>query len=307
MIVVKPITIIDAILDSSTIAEPDSGETTWIAGTYNLGDQRIQIATHRIYEVVADPSTTDDPTGANQGINADPATWIDAGPTNKWAMFDNINSTASTEATQLVVEITPAELFNAVAGFQIFDVTDINVTVDDPVAGEVYNTDVDMVDNSEVIDWYYYFFSPIIRASSFALLDLPAYPNATMTLTVDGGSAIEFGNFIIGSQLTLGVANYGTSVQLLDYSRVETDTFGNKVVTPGRTSKLVNYNVTVLRSKVNYVFDTLSSLTGIPSVWIGGSGGTDDATLVFGYYRDFQDNISSPLITDATLTIEGVV
>ena len=221
-------------------------------------------------------------------------------------MFDTINSTASTETTQLVIEITPGELFNAVAGFQIFGATDINITVDDPVAGEVYNQDVDLIDNSSVVDWYYYFFSPIIRASSFALLDLPAYPNATMTMTVDGGD-IEFGNFVIGNQLELGIANYGSSVQLLDYSRVETDDFGNKVVTPGRTSKLVNYNVTVIRSRVNYVFDVLDSLTGIPSVWIGGSGGTDDATLVFGYYRDFQDNISSPLITDATLTIEGVV
>ena len=306
MIVVKPITIVDAIFDSSTIAEPDSGETTWSAGTYNLGDQRIQVATHRVYQVVADPSTSDDPTGANEGINADPATWVDVGTTHNWAMFDNLNSTSSTETTQLVIEITPGELFNAVAGFEIFDATDINITMDDPVAGEVYNTDVELVDNSAVIDWYFYFFSPIIRASSFALLDLPAFPNATMTMTVDG-TDIEFGNFVIGSQLTLGIANFGTSVQLLDYSRVETDDFGNKVVTAGRTSKLVNYNVTILRTRVNYVFDVLSSLTGIPSVWIGGSGGTDDPTLVFGYYRDFQDNISSPIITDATLTIEGVV
>lgn len=304
MILVRPIIITDSILDSSTIPEPDGSEVLWTAGTYNLGDQRYQ--GHTIYQVTADPTTADDPTGFLKGSNADPQTWVKFGATNKYAMFDSVNSTQSSETTQLVVAITPNELFNAVAGFAIEEVSAINITMDDPVEGEVYNTDVDMVDNSEVIDWYYYYFSPIIQASSFALLDLPSYPLATLTMTVDGTN-ILFGNFVMGSQVDLGVANYGTSVQLVDYSRTETDIFGNKNVVAGRTSKLVNYNVTVLKSRVNYVFDTLSAIQGIPSVWIGGSGGTDAATLVFGYYRDFQDNISSPTITDATLVVEGVV
>jgi len=256
--------------------------------------------------VTADPSTADDPTGFLKGINADPATWVKFSATNKFAMFDSVNSTQSSETTQLVVAITPNELFNAVAGFNIEDATAINITVDDPTAGEVYNEDIDMVDNSEVIDWYYYYFSPIIRASTFVLLDLPSYPLATLTMTVDGTN-ILFGNFVMGAQVDLGTANYGTSVQLVDFSRSETDIFGNKTVVAGRTSKLVNYNVTILKSKVNYVFDTLSAIQGIPSLWIGGAGGTDAATLVFGYYRDFNDNISSPEITDGTLVIEGVV
>lgn len=303
MIVVKPIEIIDSTFDSSTIAEPDSGETTWTPGTRLLGERFINTTTHRIYEVVADPSTTDDPV---DGVNATPATWVNVAATNKWAMFDAINSTQSTETTQLVIVLTPGELFNSASGFKIEDVTAINITVNDPSAGEVYNVDLDMVDNSEVIDWYFYYFSPIVRISSFALLDLPAFPLATITMTVDGGD-IKFGNFIIGPQITLGVANHGTSVQLLDFSRTETDSFGNKVVIPGRTSKLVNFDVTILKTKVSFVFNTLAALTTIPSVWIGGIGGTDDATLVFGYYRDYQDNIISPTITDATITVEGVV
>lgn len=301
MRVIKPIEITDSLLTSSTIAEPDSGEVTWTAGTRLLGERFISTVTHRVYEVVADPSTTDDPV---DGVNANPATWVDVGPTNKFAMFDTINSTQSSETTQLVVVIDADQITNSIAGFSISGVTAINVTMDDPIDGEVYNTDIDMVDNSEVSDWYYYFFAPIARSSSFALLDLPAYPDATITLTVDGGD-ILFGNLVLGNQLVLGAANYNTSVQLLDFSRKETDQFGNVTVVPGRTSKLVNYDVTILKNRVNYVFDVIASLTTVPAVWIGDDG-TNDPTTVFGYYRDYQNNISSPTITDATITIEGL-
>ncbi len=304
MRVVKPIEVTDAKFTSSTIPEPDAsvGEIEWSAGSYNTGDRRIKSSTHRVYEVTADPSTTDDP---EVGVLKDPPTWVDVAPTNKWAMFDAVNSTQSEETTQLIVEITNGQTVNSVAGFSIEGATAINVTVTDPTEGEVYNTDIDMVDNSAVADWYYYFFAQIVQISQFALLDLPAYPAATIKITVDGGD-IKVGSFVLGNQLDLGIANYGTSVQLLDFSKKETDNFGNIVVTQGRTSKLVDFDVTIDKEKVNYVFGVLSSITTIPSVWVGDDG-SNDPTLVFGYYRDYQNNISSPTITDATIQVEGLV
>lgn len=304
MRVVKPIEVTDAKFTSSTIPEPDAsvGEVEWSAGTYTTGTRRIKTSTHRIYEVTAVPDTTDDP---EVGALKDPPTWVDVAPTNKWAMFDSVNSTQSIETTQLIVEITNGQTANSGAGFSIEGATSINITVTDPTEGEVYNTDIDMVDNSAVADWYYYFFAPIVQVSQFALLDLPAYPAATVKMTVDGGD-IKFGSFVLGNQLELGVANYGTSLQLLDFSRKETDDFRNIVVNQGRTSKLVDFDVTIQKEKVNYVFSVLASITTIPSVWVGDDG-SNDPTLVFGYYRDYQNNISTPTITDATIQVEGLV
>ena len=302
MRVVKPVTITDAVLTSSSIPEPDSGETEWTPGTYTLGARVIKSSTHRTYQAVVDPSTTTDP---EVGVLTDPPSWVDVGATNRWAMFDTVNSSASETTAQLVVTLTPGQIVNSVAGFSIEQVTDANVTVTDPIEGIVYNQDLPFSDDSAVSDWYQYYFSPIVRAAEFILLDLPAYPNAVLTITFNGNN-IKVGSFVIGSQLDIGIANFGTSVQLLDFSRKETDAFGNVVITPGRTSKLVNYDVTIDRSKVSYVFNTLSKLTSIPCVWVG-TDDLNDETLVFGYYRDFQNNVSSPTITDATLTIEGLV
>jgi hypothetical protein len=305
MRVIRPQTIDDANLTSSTIAEPDAGETVWVPATLTLGTRRINTTTHRVYEVVADPDTADDPVGVNEGINANPPTWVNVAPTNKFAMFDNINSTQSSETTSLVVEITTGLVTNSIAGFNIDGASTINVTMTDPTAGVVFDRDISMINNSQVGSWWDFFFAPIINITSFVILDMPIFPDATIKITVTG-STIDFGSLIVGSQITLGITNFGTSLQLLDFSRKETDSFGNTVVVPGRTSKLVNFNVTIQKSLVGYVFDQLTQLTGSPSVWVG-TDETDDATLVFGYYRNFRNNISSPTITDATITVEGLV
>lgn len=303
MRVIKPVPIVDAILTSSTIPEPDSGETVFVAGpSLPLGTQRINTTTHRVYEVVDPSGTTDDPV---VGVDANPPTWVNVAPTNKFAMFDNVNSTQSSETTSLVVEIETGLVTNSIAGIDIDGASTINVTMTDPTAGVVFDRDISMINNDAVGGWWDYFFSPIINITSFVILDMPIFPEATIKITVTG-TTIEFGSLVVGSQITLGVSNFGTSLQLLDFSRKETDSFGNTVVVPGRTSKLVNFNVTVQKSLVGYVFNQLSDLTGFPSVWVGTTE-TDDATLVFGYYRDVQINISSPTITDMTLTVEGLV
>ena len=303
MRVIKPTTVTDATFTSSDIPEPDAtqGEVVWTAGTYTLGEQRLVISTHTIYQVVV-ASTTDEPTA---GAAKDVPTWVAVKPSNKWAMFDNVNGTQSIYASDLTVELTQGVINNSIASFNIGGASSVVVTVTDPIDGVVYTNTIDMVNNEAVVDYYEYFFSPIIPLGEFALTDLPAYTSATIKVEYIGDSGIEVGTLITGNALDLGVANHGTSLQLLDFSIKETDEFGNFVITPRRNSKLVDFDCTVLTSRVSYVFNTLSSLTTVPAVWLG-TASTSDATLVYGYYRDSQINISGPIVSDCTIQVEGL-
>ena len=304
MRVLPPIPVTDATFTSSTIAEPDTGETVWTAGTYNTGVKRINTTTHRVYEVVAIPSTGDDPT---IGVLATPPTWVDIGPTNKWAMFDDVIGTVSTENLTLTVVLDPDKVVNGVAGFNISGATSINVTMTDPAEGVVYNNNLSMLDNSSVIDYYEYFFEPIVNITSFVLLDLPAYIHATTSFTVNGSANVSVGTFVYGNQVSLGVTNHGTGLQLLDFNIKERDAFGNfKVTTDRRTAKMVDYDVTIPTNKIGYVYNTLANLTTKAAVWVGTSD-TDDSTLVYGYYRNMNINIGAPTISSATINIEGLV
>ena len=303
MIVVRPIKITDAIFTSSTVPEPDAGEITWTADTYNLGDRRIKTDTHSIYQVTADPSTTDDPTGAGVGVNATPPTWVKVQSTNKWAMFDEVISTSTSETTTLTVVLTPSQLYNAVAGIGLSGVDSVNITMND--GGEVYNRDVDMNDYSGVDDWYDYFFEPISRKDEFVLLDLPAYPLATLTLTATGTGTFTFGEFVVGSQANLGEAVYGSGFALKDFSDFKEDAFGNVQYVSRADYKLVNFDVKIEKERLGYAYRTLKALKGVPAVFVG-STDVNDETLVYGYYRDNNLNYTTPTICDVTIQVRGL-
>lgn len=305
MKVIKPITITDSNLTSSSIPEPDAsvGEITWAAGTYDLGDQRILTTTHKVYEVVADPSTSDDP---ETGVKANPPTWVEIGSTNRYSMFDNKNSTQSTDNLSLDVTITPATLVNSIAGFNIDGAKTINVTVNDGVS-DIYDRDIEMVDNSARVNWYEFFFSPVIAINRFILTDLPPTIGNDIIVTTTGGGDVSVGNLVIGNVLNLGTTLYNTSVQGLDFSIREDDGFGGFNIVRRRTADLMDYDCFIETPKFSYVKKQLKDLSQTETVWIGNESDINDGTATFGYYNNYQLNLSGPQVSDMTIQVQELI
>lgn len=305
MRVIKPSLVSDTNLTSSTIPEPDAskGEIEWFAATYATGVRRIKSSTHRIYEVVADPSTTDDP---EVGILKDPPTWVDVGPTNKFAMFDNSNSTSSIDNLNLDVTLTPTLLTNSIAGFNIIGAASINVKVNDGFS-DIYDTDINMRDNSARVNWYQFFFSPVVAITRFILTDLPPVIGKDIIVSVVGGGEISFGNMVVGSYLDLGTTLYGSGWQGLDFSVREPDGFGGFKITKRRTADIMDYDCFLPRERFSYVKSVLKSLSQVETVWIGNFLDINDGTAVFGYHNDSQINISTPTVIDMTIQVQELV
>lgn len=300
MIIVKPIQITDAILDSSSIAEPDSGfgEAVWLVGTtYNTGDEVILASTHRIYRSAIDSNTGNDP------ATDDGTKWVDIQATNRWRMFDGQIGAQST-GDDVTITLTPGQLFNAVAGLNITDAESINVTVTDPVEGVVYDRDIEMIDNSAVVDYYEYFFSPIISIREFALFDLPPYPSADLTITMVG-TGIGVGEILTGQQINVGTTQYGTSWKPSQFGLRERDEFGNFIVQIYATTDIMDFSVKIPKGRYPYVRQQLSSLGDEPTLWAGTLAG-NDGTIVYGYYDSININFSSPSLYDATISVQGL-
>jgi len=112
VIVVEPYDIIGGLLTSSNIPMPDAtaGEIEWTADTYPTGTRRIMSSTRLLYEVVAVPHTNDQPdVGAAKAV----PTWVVVSYVNRYKMFDQVNSSQSTHAAPVVVEITSPKGFNS--------------------------------------------------------------------------------------------------------------------------------------------------------------------------------------------------
>jgi len=296
MIIVQPVPVTSPMVTASNVAIT---ETLWTAGTYTLGQERY-VGT-RLYKVIVS-STTDNPT---VGVTLTPPSWQDIGAINRFKMFDQVVNTQTTRTGLIDVSILPGTIINALAMFDLNGVS-TTITMTDPVEGVVFTETKSLQDNTIIIDWYSYFFESITTVSDVVFLGLPAYGNATTRIQVNAGAATAaIGEVVIGKQRNLGVSNFGTSVSILDYSRKETDEFGNTVVETRPFSKRADFDVTVETGAVAAVQKALADIRTTPTVFIGDEDRAE--TIVYGFYRGFNIVISTPSISDCSIEVEGLI
>lgn len=295
MKLIKPVTLTTAMLTSSTVAETDFAE--WSAGTtYALGDKRIMASTHRIYQSLQAANTGHTPSDAGS------LWWVDIGPTNRWAMFDQVVSTQTTGGTTLTVVMTPGNI-NSLALINVAASTLTVTLTNDAVT--VYSKTVDMTSEMTGADWYAYFFDPIRQKTDVVLLDIPAYATGVLTVTMTAPANVKVGQLIVGRVAGLGKAQYGAKVGITDYSRKETDTFGNTVLTQRSYSKRMNLSLILDNALVDGIHQTLSEVRSTPVVWIASESYT--SLIVFGFYKDFEVDISTYYFSYCSLQIEGLI
>ncbi|WP_374418692.1 phage head spike fiber domain-containing protein [Stutzerimonas kunmingensis] len=277
---------------------PEDDAPVWEAGTYDQGDRVIQ--NHHVYEVLAE-TTTDSPTA---GLVTDPPTWLDLGVTNPWRAFDEKIGTVTTHPEAIRFSIRADRTINALAFFGV-DAGSIRVTVTDPSLGRVFEYEASPVSTDGIDNWYQYLFAPIELVEDFVVLDVPAGTYGTIDISIDkpGGEA-KLGALVLGQTSTLGVALYGTSIRLRDFSRKERDDFGNFVIQERDFSKVAEFDVAVDTANISAVQRTVAQYRARPVVWIGEAA--YESTIIYGFCTDFGVSISGPTISDATFSVEGL-
>lgn len=298
MIVLRPAPINDTTFTSSNITENDA--TAWASGTTYAANAEV-MRLHAVYRSLKDNNTGNPP---EDDSLTNPVNWARVRATNKWAMFSNQINDQSSNASTVDVTITPGVLVNGLAAFNV-DAASIQVIMTDPTDGEVYNETHNLVENSGVNDWYSWYFEPIIRQKTLALLDLPPYASATVRVVVSQPSGTaKIGLLTMGNQQRLGDTDHGTSVGIVDYSRKERDTFGNPVIIQRNFSKRGDYIVTVPTEFVNSIELTLANLRTTPMTYIGAVN--RPSTIIYGYYRDFSIVLSNPTTSRLSIDVEGL-
>jgi hypothetical protein len=300
MRLIKPVAIAEAKLISSNV--PESEYPAWAAATTYAIGARV-LLNHKVYEALAAVAAGVKP-GEEVVTEASPAKWQLIGADNRWRMFDDKIESLTTNPGTITVTIRPGAVVNSIAMFNVAGKS-VTVKVVDPFDGQVYIEKVNLVD-AGVSNWYDYFFSPIGVRTDFVLLDLPAYGSADIIVTVDaGGGQAAVGHLVVGMQQEIGVALYGSSVGINDYSRKTTDEFGNTVITPRSYSNRAEFDVSIYTEDVSRIRRLLAEFRSTLVVWIGEE--TYEATVLFGYYKDFSIVLSGPTVSDCSITVEAII
>jgi len=306
MQVVRPMTVTESMLVSSTIPEPDTArsESVWNSATaYVAGDEVIRTQTHRRYEAI-DATTNEVP-------EDNPEVWLDIGPTNRFAMFDNVISTRSVDddAYPEIVVRVQQEWIDTVALFGVFGdgFVEVKVFAADGVT-QIGDTQIrEMEISRNITDMWRYLTEPFTFLSEMLFRGLPiGYRNIVEVRLVSVSLAVEVGEIIFGVAQDLGSTEIGLRIGIEDFSRKEVDAFGNATLIPRRFAKLVNATCEVPNSGVNAVVGTLFDLRATPVVWVPTTQPELSATIVYGFYRDFYVTVAYHTHSLCQLEIEGI-
>lgn len=297
MKLIVPLTVTDAKLTSSSVPETDYAE--WNAGTaYSVGNRVIRASRHEVFERLIAGTTATAP-------ESDTTNWVLVGSTNRWKMFDQRGNSITSYASPIVVTITPGQVVNSIA-FLGLTATSVRVKVTDTIDGIVYDVTKNLTSYSGVVDWYTYFFSLITKDSVVLFTDLPSYGSATIEITITNtlGNS-ECGSCVLGQIREIGGVQYGASVGIQNYSIKQRDSFGNVNIVPRSSANRARYVVRFRPELVDSAMAILTPLKDIATVFIGSED--FDATVVYGYYKDFDIIISSFAYADCSIEIEGLV
>jgi hypothetical protein len=302
--VIKPVTVDDDVLDSSTLTENDYPAIA-NSTAYALGDRVINATLHKVYECVLAYTSA----ASAVAPQDDPTHWAEVGPTNKWKPFDTSNDTQATFTTAANWVLTPGEVVNS---FYVANVEGSSPVVTiigvDPVEGIIYNESANLRGTIPSADWYDYFFASVVPKTQAVFRNIPPFPSATFTVTAEVASgAGEVGVILPGYYVELGIGvERGVRVGIQDYSRKERTEFGDVVIVPRLYAKRAEFQVFLYDDEIDALYALLVYLRTTPCVWIGTL--EYEATQILGYYKDFDILISYPDYGYAicNMTIEGV-
>lgn len=270
----RPLAVTDALLASSTVPEDD--EAAWSAGTtYPLGVRVIRASTHRIYESLIAGNIGHSP-------ESSPTYWLDVGPTNRWAMFDEALGTATGAATG------PMVVTFSVAGIGALALLD---TTCDSVRVEVIHASATVYDQTLAAD-----------GGSLKFLDLPVVAG-TVRVTIAGAGAISVGTLLIGDIVGLGLTEASPTAGITDFSRKQVDDFGEVTIVQRGWSKRMTAKALIDTEALDIVADRIAAVRARPVLWIGDAD--IDGLTIFGFFRDFSIEVGET-VSKLSLSIEGL-
>jgi hypothetical protein len=292
---------------TSTVAEPDTGEAAWDAATnYSLGNEVIRQTTHKKYiNILAGVDATLPEVDAALD---EPTRWVEAGPTNRFAMFDTLRNTQTETTSPLSVVVVPGQRVNSI-GILAMEAEDVTITVANGY-DQIY-TYTENLNTREVLNWYDYFFEPFSNTPAIVKFDLPPYTagNITITLTSSTGT-VKCGAVIVGNYTDIGRMEYGARISASNFSRIDREFDGTAVLVQRQTKPKVTGQLFFNKSQTNKILALKQTLNAVPTVWSGMDDDNTDAyfdgLLVLGIYKLFDVDIAYPENALLDLEIEEI-
>lgn len=239
--------------------------------------------------------------------------WIDIGPTNDFAMFDDSSITQTERTGSLTVTLTTGSKFDTVGLINLSGVR--YVTISATTGGTtIYNRTYPLFDSSFADAWYSPYHSLLSFKTRMAVSDIPPLSGAVVTITLTGASTgtVKCGGCHVGLSLPLGDMTYGASAGIEDYVRVTLDEYGKASKNNGR-----GYSATFIgqvfasHAKSDAVKSLIATRRGNETLFLlapdaNAPGGWDPTGVIFGLPTNFKRRFEWPSHNQFDLEVLGI-
>lgn len=283
--------------------DPSTSYTATVGTT--IGSRVIRTLTHKVYECFVSGVSATPPENDTTGR------WLEVKPTNRWSVFDASLSTVTSNPSTITYIIKPGR----VNGLALLGMNATFVEVAMTANGQtVYSGSANLLDGTVVGDWYEYFYEPIYQRDALvitelidsALLNLPSYGDSLISITIEYPSNTpSIAAIVAGLVADFGLTQYDTSVGIVDYSKVETDTYGRANVVKRAFSKRASFDLVVKNEAIDNVAKILALYRSTPIVWVG-TDNVYNSLVVYGFYKDWEITFSEPKVSRLNLQVEGL-
>ena len=315
MKVVKPISIGTANYAKSpdTYGYLNTGDyPAWnVATAYAVGDRVIVDSLQSAFECVSSH------TGTTPTLTMT-TPWVRIGASNAWKPFDAavsaqlVGYAGGDQAVDLMrIRLTGLGRFSTVCVLAT-DASRVRVKFTDPNGTETYNTLRKAVDTTPVIDAWTYCFADLNVSRDFVFDGIDGWgstADSILDIIVSNdasGTPVRIGEIVVGLAVDIGECHAGPELSLIDYSRKETNEYGDLVLVERPYSFRGTFDVEIASDRRNRIQSLMAVLRATPCVFFPSEDDANDGLIIYGFERDFSITYQTPTRTYASLEIEGL-
>ena len=276
------------------------------AGTTYAEDEIVIVAAdHRKYVSLDSGNTGNTPVGGVTDI-----WWSVSAATAPWAPFDKKIGMRVERSGTIEYEITPAGIVAGIAFFKL-DAASVDIVMTDPVEGVVYTNSINLISDSNVFDAYSHRFAPFLLTRHTVVVDIPPYISGVISITINAESntaIAKCGEIVFGALQYSGASQYSPTLEILNYTTIIPDVWGNLEVVERSFSNKVNVEMVLANSIIQSALDFFENYRAIPVVWIPVENGvTVGPMLTYGYYKTMSVVFSYPEYSVVNVELIGMV
>lgn len=300
MITTRPINIRGAMVTSSTVPYPDTGETAWADATVYAAGDTVSYLIDGLYHKFEckQGHTSDTATGKIPEAfpdDVDNAYWIDLGAVNKYAPFQLDRNTQNSADSPYVVQADPSARVGAIA---IGNIIADSVTLEILNGATVVYTETRDLLTREVYNWYTWTYAPFRQIKKTLFSGLPMNANYTFKLTfTKAAGKVRIGHIICGTPMYLGEARENASVGRENFSPVTRNTDGEAKMNKKRNIPSNQLQLLIKKAELDSVLATIDDLNSEVTFWAGVVENTDgyfESLLTIGFYKQFSHTFIPP-------------